>query len=142
MRLITLALCALLCAAPMGAQGKGKGNGKGKQGGGTAAVSVQVVFSIGDQGLIREWVRGQPVAQLPPGLAKRGGLPPGLAKQLRKNGTLPPGLEKRITAFPTELSRRLGPLPPGCGCDRVFFDGKALIVARAAGAILDLVELF
>ncbi|NUQ86040.1 MAG: hypothetical protein HUU11_15120, partial [Anaerolineales bacterium] len=91
---------------------------------------------------IREWVRGQPVAQLPPGLAKRGGLPPGLAKQLRKNGTLPPGLEKRITAFPTELSRRLGPLPPGCGCDRVFFDGKALIVARAAGAILDLVELF
>jgi hypothetical protein len=65
-----------------------------------------------------------------------------LAKQLRKSGTLPPGLEKRITAFPPELSRRLGPLPAGCGCDRVFFDGKALIVARAAGAILDLVELF
>jgi len=142
MRLLALALCAVVCAAPLGAQGKGKGKGTGKADSGPVALAVQVVFSSGDQGLIREWVRAQPVAQLPPGLAKRGGLPPGLAKQLRKNGTLPPGLEKRITAFPPELSRRLGPLPAGCGCDRVFFDGKALIVTRAAGAILDLVELF
>ena len=141
MRFLAMTLCAVLVSAPLGAQGKGQGKGKGKQGGGTA-VSVQVVFTSGDQRLIREWVQARPAAQLPPGLAKRGGLPPGLAKQLRKNGTLPPGLEKRITAIPLELGGRLGPLPPGCGCDRVFFDGKALIVARATGAILDLIDLF
>src|SRR5690606_37311777 len=32
---------------------------------------------------------------LPPGLAKRDELPPGLAKQLARNGHLPPGLERR-----------------------------------------------
>ena len=131
MRFLAMTLCAVLVSAPLGAQGKGQGKGKGKQGGGTA-VSVQVVFTSGDQRLIREWVQARPAAQLPPGLAK----------QLRKNGTLPPGLEKRITAIPPELGGRLGPLPPGCGCDRVFFDGKALIVARATGAILDLIDLF
>jgi hypothetical protein len=34
---------------------------------------------------------------LPPGLASRDSLPPGLAKQLRERGRLPPGLQKRLT---------------------------------------------
>lgn len=142
MRFLAMTLCAVLVTAPLGAQSKGKGKGKGKADAGAQAVSVEVVFSSGDQRLIREWVRARPSSQLPPGLAKRGELPPGLEKQLRRNGRLPPGLEKRITAFPPELSGRLAPIPARCGCDRVFFDGRALIVARATGAILDLIELF
>ncbi len=42
---------------------------------------------------------------LPPGLAKRDTLPPGLQKQLEKNGRLPPGLEKRM--LPDNLESRL-----------------------------------
>ncbi len=33
---------------------------------------------------------------LPPGLAKRDQLPPGLEKHLLKHGSLPPGLQKKI----------------------------------------------
>ena len=44
-------------------------------------------------------------ALLPPGLAKRDTLPPGLERQLQRNGKLPPGLEKR--ALPDELKRAL-----------------------------------
>lgn len=54
----------------------------------------------------------------PPGLAKRGDLPPGLARQLRKGGTLPPGLAKR--ALPAELSARLP--APAKGVERVIVD--------------------
>ena len=62
--------------------------------------------------IISEYYRGHP-AELPPGLAMRGGdLPPGLARQLRRNGRLPPGLDRRFVPFPVELERRFAPLPP------------------------------
>ena len=47
---------------------------------------------------------------LPPGLAKKDRLPPGLEKQLVRNGTLPPGLQKRLYPAPAELERCLPPL--------------------------------
>ena len=40
---------------------------------------------------------------LPPGLAKRRRLPPGLQKHLRERGQLPPGLQKRLTSSPFPL---------------------------------------
>jgi hypothetical protein len=49
---------------------------------------------------------------LPPGLAKREALPPGLRKQLHENGALPPGLEKRLVPVPVVLVQRLPPVPP------------------------------
>ncbi len=62
----------------------------------------------------RDLVTRHYTANLPPGLAKRGGdLPPGLAAQLRRNGTLPPGLQKRIQPFPRTLLDQLSPLPTG-----------------------------
>src|SRR5229473_147236 len=39
-------------------------------------------------------------SDLPPGLAKRDRLPPGLERQLQRNGTLPPGLQKRVQPLP------------------------------------------
>ena len=36
---------------------------------------------------------------LPPGLAKRDRLPPGLEKHLLKHGSLPPGLQKKIDPY-------------------------------------------
>ncbi len=46
---------------------------------------------------------------LPPGLAKREQLPPGLQRQVQRNGVLPPGLEGR--RLPADLERQLAPLP-------------------------------
>lgn len=58
--------------------------------------------------IIHEYAHG---GSLPPGLAKREALPPGLQKQLRENGALPPGLQKRLVPVPLTLSRRLPPVP-------------------------------
>ncbi len=49
---------------------------------------------------------------LPPGLAKKRSLPPGLRRQLRERGHLPPGLERYWVPLPVELERTLPPLPP------------------------------
>lgn len=144
MRQMIVILGVLAFALVLSGQGQGKGKAKGKPSDSRATtdVAVSVVFGDSDQKLIREWFRATPSSQLPPGLAKRGDLPPGLQKQLQRKGTLPPGLQKKISPFPRELAERLGPLPAGCGCDRIFLDGKALIVARATNTILDVMSLF
>jgi hypothetical protein len=50
---------------------------------------------------------------LPPGLAKRDRLPPGLERQVQRNGTLPPGLQKRVQLLPDQCNERLPRLPGG-----------------------------
>lgn len=144
MRPLVAMLGILVFALVLSGQGQGKAKGKGNASGprSGANATVSVVFAEADQRIIRDWLRATPSSQLPPGLAKRGGLPPGLQKQLQRNGTLPPGLQKRISPFPPELASRLGPLPAGCGCDRLFLDGRALIVARTTNTILDVMNLF
>jgi hypothetical protein len=62
---------------------------------------------------------------LPPGLAKREELPPGLRKQLHERGELPPGLQKRLIAVPAPLVARLPPVP---GHYRRYFAGDDLLV--------------
>jgi len=146
MKRIVLLLGLLLLSISLFGQNKGKGQGQfaksSAKAGTSVSVSVSAVFGESDRRVIQQWVQGVQPSKLPPGLAKRGGLPPGLQKQLRRGGALPPGLEKRISTFPVDLTERLGPLPSGCDCDRIFLDGKALIVARAASAILDVISLF
>jgi hypothetical protein len=80
---------------------------------------VEIMFSTDDRRYIhdyyyRDYDDGyydrKKSKKLPPGLAKRDELPPGLQKQIRRNGQLPPGLQGRH--LPHELERRLSPLPP------------------------------
>jgi hypothetical protein len=85
----------------------------------TALVAVD---RDGHVRVIREYAHG---GSLPPGLAKRQALPPGLREQLRENGRLPPGLQKRLVLVPVSLSRRLPPVPPYY---RRYFAGDDLIV--------------
>ena len=123
--LLTGVLLAPLAVDSASAQGRGRGQGQG-QGQGQVKVKdpdqkaakkedkkapvVQFVFNDRDRDLVNRHY----TANLPPGLAKRGGdLPPGLAEQLRRNGTLPPGLQKRIQPFPRTLLDQLRPLPTG-----------------------------
>lgn len=82
---------------------------------------VEIMFSSDDRRHIHDYYyrehqryreyddRKKNRKSLPPGLAKRDELPPGLQKQIRRNGQLPPGLQGR--RLPVELERRLSPLP-------------------------------
>ena len=102
--------------------------------GGGAEATVAVIFSTGDREIIIEFARGKR-SGLPPGLAKKDRLPPGLERQLRRNAQLPPGLQKRLTPFPSALEAELGRLPGGAR--RVFLGNRALILS-AANLILDI----
>lgn len=75
---------------------------------------------------------------LPPGLAKRDSLPPGLQRQVRKNGTLPPGLQQRLQPLPPELEHRLPRLHEGLG--RVILGRDVLLIESASSRVLDLLR--
>ncbi len=86
----------------------------------------------------REAVRGwyfENEGHLPPGLAKKDRLPPGLEKQLVRNGTLPPGLQKHLYPVPVELERRLPPPPPDCA--HVLISGHIVLLNRRTNLIVD-----
>ena len=83
------------------------------------------VIAIDRDGYARIVRDYQHAGSLPPGLAKREALPPGLRKQLRERGELPPGLQKRLVVVPVSLDRRLPPVPPYY---RRYFAGDDLIV--------------
>ena len=70
---------------------------------------------------------------LPPGLAKKGKLPPGLQKQLQRNGRLPPGLAKN--PLPYEAVVNLP--PPQAGTERAIVDNNVVLLEKGTGLILD-----
>ncbi len=89
--------------------------------------------------VVRDYYRR---GDLPPGLAKKQALPPGLQKQLRERGHLPPGLEKRLVPLPVQLEHSLPPLPPhhvwrAAGDDLLVIDTHAhLVVSIMAGVFI------
>src|SRR6266576_2081124 len=87
-----------------------------------------------DRDEIRGWYHDHG-DHLPPGLAKRHRLPPGLERQLRVSGTLPPGLRKKMVPCPVELERRLPPPPPGYG--NFAIGGHIVLVNRSNFLVLD-----
>lgn len=70
---------------------------------------------------------------LPPGLAKRDQLPPGLAK---RGNRLPPGLMK--SDLPPELEKTLPELPDNV--ERVVVDTDILLVQKGTDLIFDVIE--
>jgi Ni/Co efflux regulator RcnB len=83
---------------------------------------------------IHDWYRAH-YSHLPPGLAKRDRLPPGLERQLIVNGTLPPGLRGRMQPCPRELEVMLPPPPPNY--EHVFVGGNLVLVNRVSFQIGD-----
>jgi hypothetical protein len=65
-------------------------------------------------------------AGLPPGLAKKDHLPPGLERHLQRNGTLPPGLQKRVQPLPGLCAARLPRLPRDWS--RVVLSGRIILL--------------
>jgi hypothetical protein len=135
-------LAALVLALPrvVAAQGQGRGRGHGK--GERAAVAdqsstrviVRHVFSDDDERELRRWFLDDRNRRgLPPGLAKRDRLPPGLRMQVLENGELPPGLEKQLQPLPWRLERRFPRLPRGIqrrvlGDDVLVWDSTTRLV--------------
>jgi hypothetical protein len=68
-------------------------------------------FSPRDRRIISDCLQ-ENRSDLPPGLAKRDRLPPGLERQVQRNGTLPPGLQKRVQPLPGFCTARLPRLRP------------------------------
>jgi hypothetical protein len=83
---------------------------------------------------VRSWYHDHQ-NHLPPGLAKRDRLPPGLERQLVARGTLPPGLRKQIEPCPPELVRVLPPPPPDCV--HVVIGGNLVLVNRRSWLVVD-----
>jgi Ni/Co efflux regulator RcnB len=83
---------------------------------------------------IRNWYHAH-YSHLPPGLAKRDRLPPGLERQLVVNGTLPPGLQKKMQPCPRELEAVLP--PPPANYTHVFIGGNLVLVNRVSFRVAD-----
>jgi len=102
---------------------------------GNENMRVNVAFNEKDREKIKNYYKHMGKAKksktMPPGLAKKQNLPPGLQKHIEKNGELPPGLHKR--SLPLDLERGLSPLPKGyvrvkVGGDVVLMDEKTRVV--------------
>ena len=84
---------------------------------------------------LHEWYRGHE-GHLPPGLAKRDALPPGLERQLVVRGTLPPGLRGRMHPCPVEVEHYLPPAPTGYM--HTVIGGNIALVNRRTFLVLDI----
>jgi len=96
---------------------------------------VRVVFSDHDRAAIRDYYRIN-YRSLPPGLAKKGKVPPGHARKLMRGQPVPPGLEWGY--LPANLERRLDRLPEGYV--RVIVGADVGIMNVRSRVILDLIE--
>lgn len=98
---------------------------------------AQPYFSPRDRRVIESCMSDN-YSNLPPGLAKKDRLPPGLERQLQRNGTLPPGLQKRVQPLPGACVSQLPPLQQGW--IRVSLGGRILLLDRG-NRILDIFSL-
>src|SRR5260370_28752236 len=119
-------------------QGHGNGHGKGHGKHGDDDDQGEQFYKDHDREVMRGWYDDHQ-SNLPPGLAKRDRLPPGLEKQLARRGALPPGLQKRLQPCPEDLERRLPPGPPCCG--EVRIGGQYCFVNRRNKLLVDIFHL-
>jgi len=83
---------------------------------------------------LHDWYRAH-YNHLPPGLAKRDRLPPGLERQIVVRGTLPPGLRAKMQPCPVEVIRYLPPAP--VGYVHTVIGGNIVLVNRKTFLVMD-----
>jgi hypothetical protein len=142
---MTISVVLVLACVSIGfAQGRGNGQGRQSSSVGDKVRSVappsQAVFTTTERTLIKRWFSTN-YNNLPPGLAKRDRLPPGLEKQLRERGTLPPGLQKKVQPLPLDLERQLSVLPTGyrrvvIGNNVILMNPKTALIYDIARAVI------
>ena len=144
-----MAMVALVITSSVAwAQGQGRGRGENQREDQRQEQSVgdkvrevlpasEPVFTTAERTVITRWFTTNQ-SSLPPGLAKRETLPPGLERQLRERGTLPPGLRDKIQPLPVELEKELVELPTGYR--RVVIAGNVIVMNPTTGLIYDIVR--
>jgi hypothetical protein len=91
-----------------------------------------IIFNDADRRKIKQYFdKKHKLKTLPPGLAQKDELPPGLRKHIEKYRELPPGIEGR--RLPQELENTLSPLPSNyirlqVGGDIVLIHGRTRYV--------------
>jgi Ni/Co efflux regulator RcnB len=135
MRIIRLLLAGILLLSLAGnvayPQGHGKGHNKHDR---DDDDDQGYRYNDHDRDEMRGWYRHHD-SDLPPGLAKRDRLPPGLERQLVVRGTLPPGLRKKIVQCPDDLERRLP--PPPRDCRHVVIGGHIVLLNTRSFLVVD-----
>jgi hypothetical protein len=102
----------------------------------TEDMRAVIVFSDSDRGKIRNYYRDAKKGKtIPPGLAKKQELPPGLQKHIERNGKLPPGLEGR--RLPRDLEGTLPHLP--AGFVRLQVEGDIVLLNEKTRVVLDVI---
>lgn len=130
----TLAMLVLASSFALAqGNGKGHGNGHGNNKHGDDDDAPAYTFSDHDRDAMRSWYHDHQDT-LPPGLAKKDRLPPGLERQLAERGTLPPGLQKRVQPLPVQLQRQLPSPPPDCA--HVVIGGHVVLLNQRTNLVL------
>lgn len=127
----------------MGNSGKGQGVGRVKinanaNSGSIGSVARQAIraLTVLERQIVTDFFRTTPQLSLPPGLARKQSLPPGLQRQLERNGTLPPGLSSH--RMPPGLRGRL----PGRENNEILVVGSdVIIIDPLTRAIIDILEV-
>lgn len=117
------------------AQGNGNGHGKGHDKNHDDDGDRDDHYYKHHEKDIRGWY-SENEGHLPPGLAKKDQLPPGLEKQLVRTGTLPPGLQKKVYPCPVELEHQLPPPPPDTR--HVLVGGHIVLLNRKTNVVVDI----
>jgi Ni/Co efflux regulator RcnB len=119
------------------AQGHGHGHDKDKHGHDRdehrARVEERHYYREHDREL-HDWYRAH-YKHLPPGLAKKDRLPPGLERQLVVRGTLPPGLRGYMRPCPVEVVHYLPPAP--VGYMHTVIGGNIVLVNKSNFLVVD-----
>lgn len=139
-RVVGIAVLGMGLALGAGAQGQGRDKKSGTTVGDKVREvlpEAERVFTKEEVTMVRNYFQDNR-AGLPPGLAKRDRLPPGLERHLERNGTLPPGLQKKAQPLPPELERRMRVLPTGYR--RVVIAGNVILMNEKTAKIYDLVR--
>jgi hypothetical protein len=138
-----IASLLLLALAFAGAQAFAQGKKQSPQTAGekvrTVLPEAERVFTVQERTVIKDWFANpRNLSGLPPGLAKREKLPPGLERQLKERGKLPPGLQKKIQPLPPELDKQLRVLPTGWR--RVVIAGNVIMMNEKTAVAYDILR--
>jgi Ni/Co efflux regulator RcnB len=130
--LILFGVCAAQAAAPKSPSYSGFASDD--------EVSVEVVFSRQEIKVIRAYYRTHAEDAGPDERydvkSARKGLPPGIARNLKRGKRLPPGIAKR--ALPADLEYRLPPVEEGY--ERIIIDGRILLIEIATQIVHDVLS--
>ncbi|MGZ5986430.1 MAG: RcnB family protein [Caulobacteraceae bacterium] len=107
-------------------------------------LAVAAIAALGGPAVAKPHGDGPPgqvkkeEGNVPPGLAKKGGLPPGQAKKLWGKGEVLPRTYIAPTYYVGPVRYRLP--PPPYGSRWVVVDGRAYLVRTETGLIMDVVS--